>query len=155
MVNMTLKTQLRDALTAALKAGDAQRKMTLRMALASIKNAEVEARGELEEERVLGLLQKEVKSRQETIEGAEQANRPDLIEKAELEIGILSEFLPQPLTTDELRVLVEEAIQESGAASIDDIGRVMGVLMPKIRGKADGKEANQIVRELLKSEKQA
>jgi len=64
----------------------------------------------------------------------------------------LSEFLPQPLTTDELRVLVEEAIQESGAASIDDIGRVMGALMPKIRGKADGKEANQIVRELLKSE---
>jgi len=155
MVNMTLKTQLRDALTAALKAGDAQRKMTLRMALASIKKAEVEARGELDEERVLGLLQKEVKSRQETIEGAEQANRPDLIEKAELEIGILSEFLPQPLTTDELRVLVEEAIQESGAASIDDIGRVMGVLMPKIRGKADGKEANQIVRELLKSEEQA
>lgn len=152
MVNMTLKTQLRDALTVALKAGDAQRKMTLRMALASIKNAEVEARGELDEERVLGLLQKEVKSRQETIEGAEQANRPDLIEKAELEIGILSEFLPQPLTADELRALVEEAIQESGAASIDDIGRVMGVLMPKIRGKADGKEANQIVRELLKSE---
>ena len=155
MVNMTLKTQLRDALTAALKAGDAQRKMTLRMALASIKNAEVEARGELDEERVLSLLQKEVKSRQETIEGAEQANRPDLIEKAELEIGILSEFLPQPLTTDELRVLVEEAIQESGAASIDDIGRVMGALMPKIRGKADGKEANLIVRELLKSEEQA
>ena len=152
MVNMTLKTQLRDALTVALKAGDSQRKMTLRMALASIKNAEVEARGELDEERVLSLLQKEVKSRQETIEGAEQANRPDLIEKAELEIGILSEFLPQPLTTDELRVLVEEAIQESGAASIDDIGRVMGALMPKIRGKADGKEANQIVRELLISE---
>ncbi|MEE8357497.1 MAG: GatB/YqeY domain-containing protein [Anaerolineales bacterium] len=152
MVNMTLKTQLRDALTEALKAGDAQRKMTLRMALASIKNAEVEARGELDEERVLGLLQKEVKSRQETIEGAEQANRPDLIEKAELEIGIISEFLPQPLTTDELRALVEEAIQESGAASIDDIGQVMGVLMPKIRGKADGKEANQIVRELLISE---
>ncbi len=149
---MTLKTQLRDALTVALKAGDAQRKMTLRMALASIKNAEVEARGELDEARVLGLLQKEVKSRQETIEGAEQANRPDLIEKAELEIGILSEFLPQPLTTDELKALVEQAIQESGAASIDDIGRVMGVLMPKIRGKADGKEANQIVREMLQSE---
>jgi len=152
MVIMTLETQLRDALTVALKAGDAQRKMTLRMALASIKNAEVEARGELDEARVLGLLQKEVKSRQETIEGAEQANRPDLIDKAELEIGILSEFLPQPLTTDELKALVEQAIQESGAATIDDIGRVMGVLMPKIRGKADGKEANQIVREILQSE---
>lgn len=152
MGNMTLKTQLRDAVTLALKSGDAQRKMTLRMALASIKNAEVEARGELDEAKILSLLQKEVKFRQETIEGAKQANRPDLITKAETEIGILSEFLPKPLTEEELRVLVKEAIQESGAGSIADIGQVMGVLMPKIRGKADGKEANQIVRELLQSD---
>lgn len=152
MGNMTLKTQLRDAVTLALKSGDAQRKMTLRMALASIKNAEVEARGELDEAKILSLLQKEVKFRQETIEGAKQANRPDLITKAETEIGILSEFLPQPLTEEELRVLVKEAIQESGAGSIADIGQVMGVLMPKIRGKADGKEANQIVRDLLQSD---
>jgi hypothetical protein len=152
MGNVTLKTQLRDAVTLALKSGDAQRKMTLRMALASIKNAEVEARGELDEAKILSLLQKEVKFRQETIEGAKQANRPDLITKAETEIGILSEFLPQPLTEEELRVLVKEAIQESGAGSIADIGQVMGVLMPKIRGKADGKEANQIVRDLLQSD---
>jgi uncharacterized protein YqeY len=152
MGNMTLKTQLRNAVTLALKSGDAQRKMTLRMALASIKNAEVEARGELDEAKILSLLQKEVKFRQETIEGAKQANRPDLITKAETEIGILSEFLPQPLTEEELRVLVKEAIQESGAGSIADIGQVMGVLMPKIRGKADGKEANQIVRDLLQSD---
>ncbi len=152
MGNMTLKTQLRDAVTLALKSGDAQRKMTLRMALASIKNAEVEARRELDEAKILSLLQKEVKFRQETIEGAKQANRPDLITKAETEIGILSEFLPQPITEEELRVLVKEAIQESGAGSIADIGQVMGVLMPKIRGKADGKEANQIVRELLQSD---
>jgi hypothetical protein len=152
MGNMTLKTQLRDAVTLALKSGDAQRKMTLRMALASIKNAEVEARGELDDAKILSLLQKEVKFRQETIEGAKQANRPDLITKAETEIGILSEFLPQPITEEELRVLVKEAIQESGAGSIADMGQVMGVLMPKIRGKADGKEANQIVRELLQSD---
>ena len=152
MMSMTLKTKLRDALTEALKAGDAQRKMTLRMALASIKNAEVEARGELDEDIILSLLQKEVKSRQETIEGAKQANRPDLITKAETETGILSEFLPQPITEEELRVLVKQAIQESGAGSIDEIGQVMGILMPKIRGKADGKEANQIVRELLQSD---
>ncbi|MCD4803651.1 MAG: GatB/YqeY domain-containing protein [Anaerolineales bacterium] len=149
---MTLKTQLRDALTKALKSGDAQRKMTLRMALASIKNAEVEARGEVDEAKVLSLLQKEVKFRQETIEGAKQANRPDLITKAEVEIGILSEFLPQPITEEELRMLVKQAIQESGASSIDEIGQVMGALMPKIRGKADGKEANQIVRELLQAD---
>ncbi len=152
MMSMTLKTQLRDALTKALKSGDAQRKMTLRMALASIKNAEVEARGEVDEAKVLSLLQKEVKFRQETIEGAKQANRPDLITKAEVEIGILSEFLPQPITEEELRMLVKQAIQESGASSIDEIGQVMGALMPKIRGKADGKEANQIVRELLQAD---
>ena len=139
MMSMTLKTQLRDALTKALKSGDAQRKMTLRMALASIKNAEVEARGEVDEAKVLSLLQKEVKFRQETIEGAKQANRPDLITKAEVEIGILSEFLPQPITEEELRMLVKQAIQESGASSRDEIGQVMGALMPKIRGKADGK----------------
>jgi len=150
-VGMTLKTQLRDALTEALKAGDAQRKTTLRMALAAIKNAEVETQGELDEDRVLSLLQKEVKFRQETIEGAEQANRPDLIAKAETEIEILNVFLPKPLSDEELRGLVKEAVEEVGAESISDIGRVMGVLMPKIRGKADGKEANQIVRELLQA----
>jgi uncharacterized protein YqeY len=146
---MSIQDKLRDELTAALKAGDGQRKTTLRMALASIKNAEVEARGELKEDLILNLLQKEVKARQETIEGAQQANRPDLITKAEEEIAILNEFLPQQLNEDELRVLVQEAIDESGASSMAEIGLIMGVLMPKIRGKADGKQANQIVRELL------
>ena len=149
---MSIKNQLRDALTEALKAGETQRKTTLRMALASIKNAEVEARGELDEDLVLNLLQKEVKARHETIEGAKKANRPDLIEKAETEIKILSDFLPQQLSTEALRVLVQEAIEESGASSMSEIGKIMGVLMPKIRGKADGKQANQIVRELLGTE---
>jgi hypothetical protein len=151
MMSMTLQTQLRDAVTEALKSGDAQRKTTLRMALAAIKNAEVEARGELDETKVLSLLQKEVKSRQETIEGAQQAKRPDLIAKAETEIGILNEFLPKPLTEEELITLVKEVIQEAGAESMAEVGRVMGLLMPRISGKADGKEANQIVRELLKN----
>jgi uncharacterized protein YqeY len=149
MVIMSIKEDLREALKVALKSGQDLRKTTLRMALASIKNAEVEARGELEDDLVLNLLQKEVKARQETIEGAKQAKRPDLISKAEEEIAILGEFLPQPLSEEELRALVEKAIAESGASSMADMGRVMGVLMPMIRGKADGKEANQIVRELL------
>ena len=149
---MSINKQLRDALTEALKSGDTQRKTTLRMALASIKNAEVEARKELEEDLVLNLLQKEVKARQETIESAIKAQRPDLIEKAEQEIKILNEFLPQQLSAEELRVLVQEAIDESGASSMAEIGKVMGALMPKIRGKADGKQANQIVQELLGAE---
>ncbi len=146
---MSIKEKLRDELTAALRSGDAQRKTTVRMALASIKNAEVEARGEIEEDLVLNLIQKEVKARQETIEGAQQANRPDLIKKAEEEIAILNEFLPEQLSEEELRTLVQEAIEESGASSMAEIGAIMGLLMPKIRGKADGKQANQIVRELL------
>ena len=149
---MSIKKQLRDALTEALRAGETQRKTTLRMVLASIKNAEVEAREELEEDLVLNLIQKEVKARQETIEGAKKAQRPDLIEKAEQEINILNEFLPQQLSAEELRVLVQEAVHESGASSMADIGKIMGALMPKIRGKADGKQANQIVRELLGAE---
>lgn len=149
MVSMTKKEDLQEALKSALKAGQDLRKTTLRMALAAIKNAEVEARGELDDDLVLNLLQKEVKARQETIEGAQKADRPDLIRKAEEEIAVLSEFLPQPLSQEELRSLVEKAITDSGASSMADMGRVMGVLMPLIRGKADGKEANQIVRELL------
>jgi len=149
---MSIKEKLRDELTAALRAGDAQRKTTLRMALASIKNAEVEVRGELKEGLVLNLIQKEVKARQETIEGAQQANRPDLISKAEEEIAILNEFLPEQLSEEELRALVQEAIEESGASSMTEIGAIMGVLMPKIRGKADGKQANQIVRDLLRAD---
>jgi uncharacterized protein YqeY len=149
---MSIKKQLRDSLTEALKSGEAQRKTTLRMALASIKNAEVEAREDLAEDLVLNLVQKEVKARQETIDAAKQANRPDLIEKAEQEIKILSEFLPQQLSAEELKALVQEAIQESGASSMSEIGKVMGALMPKIRGRADGKQANQFVRELLGEE---
>ncbi len=149
MGSMSIKQDLQDALKKAMKAGQDLRKTTLRMALASIKNAEVEARGELDDDLILNLLQKEVKARQETIEGAQQAKRPDLIEKAEAEIAVVSEFLPQPLSQEELRALVAETISESGASSLSDMGRVMGLLMPKIRGKADGKEANQLVRELL------
>jgi uncharacterized protein YqeY len=149
MGSMSIKQDLQDALKEAMKAGQDLRKTTLRMALASIKNAEVEARGELDDDLILNLLQKEVKARQETIEGAQQAKRPDLIEKAEAEIAVVSEFLPQPLSREELRALVAETISESGASSISDMGKVMGLLMPKIRGKADGKEANQLVRELL------
>ena len=152
MVNMSIKDDLQEALKVALKSGQNLRKTTVRMALASIKNAEIEARGELEDDLVLNLLQKEVKARQETIEAAIKAKRPDLISKAEEEIAVLSEFLPQPLNQEELRALVEDAVAESGASSMADVGRVMGILMPKIRGKADGKEANQIVRELLGGE---
>jgi len=146
---MNLKAQLREELKAAMKAGDALRKRVVRMALAEVKNAEIEKSRELEQPEVLGILQKEVKSRRETIEGAKKAERPDLIQVAEAEIGVLEEFLPEALGEDELRALIEEVIAQVGAESMRDIGKVMGALVPKIKGRADGRVANEMVREIL------
>ncbi|MDZ7843947.1 MAG: GatB/YqeY domain-containing protein [Anaerolineales bacterium] len=146
---MDIKENLREELKDAMRSNDPLRKTTLRMALAEIKNQEIEKKEELSEPEILNILQKEVKARRETIEGAEQADRQDLIAKAEAEIEVLEEFLPQQLSDDELRGLAEDVIKKVGASSMADIGSVMGQLMPQIRGKADGKDANRIVRELL------
>ncbi len=132
-----------------MKSSDKLRKKVLRMALAEIKNAEIEKREELEKPEILGILQKEVKARRETIEGAEQAQRPDLIKEAEAEIAVLEEFLPEAMTEAELRKLVEEVVAQVGAESMRDIGKVMGALIPKIKGRADGGVANKLVREMI------
>ena len=146
---MDTKSKLTQSLKDAMRAKDELRKRTIRLTMAAIKNAEIDKRSELEEPAVLAILQKEVKSCRETIEGAQRANRPDLIAEAEAEIAILEEYLPQPLTSDELESLAREAVAESGAASPREMGNVMRILMPRVRGRADGKEASQIVRRLL------
>jgi uncharacterized protein YqeY len=146
---MSTKEKLTQALKEALKAKDELRKRTVRMALAAIKNAEVENRGPLDEPNLLAILQKEVKARHETIEGAQQAGRDDLIAEAEAEIAVLDEFLPEALSHEELKAIIEEVIAEVGGSSPGDMGQVMQAVMPKIRGRADGKEASQLVRELL------
>ncbi|MBT3390587.1 MAG: GatB/YqeY domain-containing protein [Chloroflexi bacterium] len=146
---MDTKTKLSQALKEALKAKDERRKRVVRMAMSAIKNAEVAQKGELTEPDVLAIVQKEVKARHETIEGARQAKRDDLIAEAEAEIAILEEYLPKGLSREELTALVQETIAEIGASTPQEMGKVMGMLMPKIHGRADGKEANQIVRALL------
>ncbi len=146
---MSTKEKLSQDLKEAMKARDELRKRVLRMAISAIKNAEIAKQGQLDEPEVLAMLQKEVKARHETIEGARQAQRDDLIEIAQDEIRVLEAYLPKPLSRDELTELVRQAIAEAGATSMSEMGKVMGILMPKIRGRADGKEANQIVRELL------
>ena len=146
---MDIKEKLQEDLKDALRSGDPVRKRTLRSALAEIKNAEIERGGPLKESGILKILQKEVKARRETIEGAEQADRQDLIDKAEQEIEVLEEYLPEPLSEAELRDIVQEAIDEVDADSLADIGQVMGQVMPRIRGRAEGKDANRMVRELL------
>ena len=148
---MNTKEKLTEDLKDAMRARDEVRKRTIRMALAAIKNAEIENQAELEESAVLVILQKEVKSGYETIEGAEQAGRDDLIAEAKAEIAVLEVFLPQALSTEEIEAIVAETITEVGATSLREMGQVMQAVMPKVRGRADGKEVNQIVRKLLSS----
>ncbi len=149
MKAMNTKQQLQEALKEAMRQRDDLRKRTLRLALAAIKLAEVEHGGELDESAVLGVLQKEIKARRETIEGAQRAGRDDLIADAEAEIAVLQEFLPPPLTPEALEALAREVIAEVGAASPRDMGKVMAALMPRLQGRATGKEASQVVRRLL------
>lgn len=146
---MSLKSELEDALKDAMRAKDKPRKSTLRMALSAVKLAEVERRDELEDEAVLRILQKEVKSRRELIEDAEKADRPDIIKEAEAEIKILEGYLPQALSSDELQTLVVEAIAEVGASAPGDMGNVMKVIIPKVAGRADGGQISQFVRDTL------
>jgi len=146
---MNKKQKIQTALTAAMKARDEDTKRTLRLVMSVIKLAEVEEGGEIDESRILSILQKEVKTREESIEEAKQAGREDLIKTAEKEIGILNQFLPKQLTQEELRDLAMEVIDETGADSMQDMGKVMGSLMPKLAGRASGQDASRIVRELL------
>jgi uncharacterized protein YqeY len=145
------KTKLSKDLKDALRAKDELRKRTLRMALAAIKNAEIDKNAALDETDVLAILQKEVKFRYETIEGAEKAGREDLVAEAKAEIVIVEEYLPRGLSPKELEDIVRDTIAEVGATSPREMGQVMQAVMPKVRGRADGKEVNQIVSRLLNS----
>lgn len=146
---MSLKTQLNDALKEAMKAKDDVKKTTIRGALAAIKQVEVDQQKELDESDLLAILQKEVKSRKESIADAEKAARPDLVEASQAEIKILETFLPAGLSQEELEAIVKETIAEVSAESMADMGKVMGAIMPKIKGRADGGQVNQIVRQQL------
>ena len=146
---MSTKTELQDDLKKAMKPNDKLSKRTLRMALAAIQLAEVEKRGVLDENAILTILQKEVKVRREAIDEARQANRPDLEAEAEAEIEVLEEYLPQPMTEEELEDLAQQVIDEVGAASPREMGQVMKVLVPRLQGRATGQEASQVVSKLL------
>lgn len=148
---MTLKDELKTALKEAIKAQDATRKTAIRSAIAAIKLVEVDTQEELDSPTLFGILQKEVKSRQESIADAEKADRPDLIEAAKAEMAVLQEYLPPPLTPEELEALVKETIAEVGASSPADMGEVMKTIMPKVQGRAEGGQVNQLVRSQLQN----
>ncbi len=146
MCSMKIKQKIQDDLKRAMKERDELRKRTLRMVVASLELAEVDRQAELDDPAILGLIQKEVKSRQESVAEAKQAGRDDLVENTQAEIDVLQEYLPQALSESELKALVEETIDEVGAEGPADMGKVMKAIMPRIQGRADGKVVSELVR---------
>ena len=149
---MSIKDLLTEDMNQAMKDKESGklRLSVIRMARANIKNIEIDEKRELNDDEVLAVLVKEVKMRQDSLEEFAKAGREELVEQAKQEIAILRKYLPEQLSDEELRALVEEAVAETGAAGPKDMGKVMAALMPKTRGRADGKRINTMVRELLK-----
>jgi len=146
---MDTKTQLNESMKDAMKTGDEVRKRTVRMVLAAVKQVEVDKRATLDDMAVIALIQKEIKNRREALEEAKKANRADLVEANEKEIKVLEAFLPEAMSAEELRSLVQAAIAETGASSPSDMGRVMKVVMGKVAGRAAGDRVSAAVKELL------
>ena len=147
--NMDMKTQLNEALKEAMKTNDDLRRRTLRMVMAAIKQVEVDKRAALDNAGIMALIQKEIKNRREALEEAKKANRADLAADNEAEIAVLEAFLPKAMPAEELRVLVQAAIAETGAAAPSDMGKVMKVVIPKVAGRAPNDMISAAVRELL------
>lgn len=146
---MTIKEQLSADLRDAMRANDDRRKIALRMALAAIRNAEIAQRKDLDDPGVIQVLQKEVKQRRESIEEFRKGRRPDLVEKEETEIRVLSVYLPAQLSREEIAAAARAMITRTGAAGPADKGKVMGPLTKQLAGKADGRLVNEVVTELL------
>lgn len=146
---MDLKTHLGEDFKQALRSGDKLRVSVIRLLTALIKNREVEKRGPLTDAEVLQAIVASCKQRQEAIEQYRQGGRQDLVDKESAELEILHSYLPKPLTSEELQAMVLEAIREVQATSLKEMGKVMGVLMPRVTGRADGKVVNTLVREAL------
>jgi len=146
---MTIKEALALSLKESLKSGDEVRKTTIRMAMAAIKQIEVDKRITLDDAAVIPVLQKEVKNRRETILDAQKAGRPETITAVEKEISILETFLPKEIDPAELKVIVEKAVAETGASTPADMGKVMKLVVPQVQGRASGDTISRAVREIL------
>ena len=144
-----MKQQLELALKDAMRASDDLRKRTLRMVLSAIRMAEVDNKGPLNDNAIMAILHKEIKSRQESIADAQKGNRPDLVEASQAEIAVLEGFLPKQLSAQELEDFARQAIAEAGATEPRHMGQVMKLLLPRLEGRATGEQASQMVRKLL------
>jgi len=148
-VETTLKQKLTDDLRKAIRDRDKLRSSVIRLVMAAIKNAEIAKQATLEEADILGIIAKEIRQRKESIEAFKQGNRQDLVAQEEAEMAILKEYLPEQISRDEIIAAARKVIDEVGAQGPGDKGKVMGKLIPQLKGRADGREINAVVTELL------
>ena len=146
---MTLIQEIETQLTDAMRERDDSRRDTLRLILASLRGAEKELQRPLHEDEELQVLQRERKKRVEAAEAFRTAGREEQADKEESELEVLEEFMPEPLSEEELEEIVDDVIAEVGATNVRDIGRVMADVMPQVAGRADGSAVSQLVREKL------
>ncbi|MDZ7360273.1 MAG: GatB/YqeY domain-containing protein [candidate division KSB1 bacterium] len=146
---MTLSDKLNEDYKAAMKSGERIRIETLRLLKAQLKQEQIDKMRPLTPEEEMAVLSNAAKKRREAIDSYKQAGRDILLEKEMAELAIISSYLPQPFSPEELAQVIDAAIKETGAATAADLGRVMGKIMPQIKGRADGKLAQQMVRERL------
>ena len=149
MADSALKQQLTEDMKSAMRAKDKQRLGVIRLALAAIKQREVDERIELDDTQVLAVIDKMVKQRRDSAQQYTDANRPELAEQENYEIGVLQEYLPAALDEAELDALITKAIADSGASSMKEMGQVMGILKPQVQGRADMGAVSQRIKALL------
>jgi len=146
-----LTTKLRDEMKATMRSGDKPRLGVIRLVLAAIKQREVDERIELNDDQVLLVLDKMVKQRRESLAQYQQAGRDDLATQEEYEIGVLQDFLPEALSEEEISAMISEAVEQTGATSIRDMGKVMGIIKPKMQGRADMSAVSAVIKQQLNS----
>jgi uncharacterized protein YqeY len=144
-----LKHKLADDLKQAMKDGDKVKRSAIRLAMAAIKNAEIARQTVLEDGDILGVIAKEVRQRKESIEAFKQGDRQEMADQEEAEMAVLEQYMPQQMTRDEITAEARRVIEEVGAESIRDKGKVMPLLIAKLKDKADGRDINEVVTELL------
>ena len=148
---MSLKNELTIALNDAMKNNDKDAKRNIRLLLSNIKNLEIDKKAAIDENEIIAILHKEIKMRNETIEGAKQSNRQDIIEESLTDIKFIEQFLPIGLSEEDLRLLIKNTISEMGATSLKEMGSVMKFVIPKVAGKASNNQVSQIVKEYLQN----
>lgn len=144
-----LKNQITAQMKTAMKARDKESLGTLRLILSEIKQIEVDERVELDDARILAVLDKMVKQRRDSISQYQAAERPELAEKEQQELEVIKTFLPQPLSDSEISTLIDNAISETGASSMKEMGKIMAVLKPKLQGRADMGQVSKLVKAKL------